>query len=77
MMKKQQRVARDSFIPVLWIRDGHETPLTITIAEGIRQMAAQKSLDVKQARYRHWARKRTNAENAQPSAERGETISDH
>lgn len=47
MMKKQQRVARDSFIPVLWIRDGHETPLTITIAEGIRQMAAQKSLDVK------------------------------
>lgn len=46
-MRKQQRVSRESFIPVLWIQDGRETPLAITIAEGIRQMAARKNYDVR------------------------------
>ena len=46
-MRKQQRVTRESFIPVRWIQDGRETPLAITIAEGIRQMAARKNYDVR------------------------------
>ncbi|MGN1367798.1 MAG: substrate-binding domain-containing protein [Aristaeellaceae bacterium] len=46
-MKKQQHAPREGFIPVLWSPDGHETPLAVTIAGGIRQMAARKGCDVR------------------------------